>query len=66
VRSRLDELAGAVPTGHGMLEVRITGSDAEIHSPVPVVVVREDGSEIELDAGTHKVTVRERVPAGDS
>jgi alpha-L-rhamnosidase len=63
---RLDELAGAVPTRHGMLEVRITGSDAEIHSPVPVVVVREDGSEIELDAGTHKVTVRERIPAGDS
>jgi hypothetical protein len=54
----LRELAGAVPTPHGLLEVRITGAEAQIDSPIPVVVVREDGSELELDAGTSKVTLR--------
>jgi hypothetical protein len=47
-----------VPTPHGLIEVRITGADAEIDSPVPAVVVRENGSEIELDAGTNNMTVR--------
>jgi alpha-L-rhamnosidase len=54
----LREIAGAVPTPHGLIEVRITGADAEIDRPVPAVVVRENGSEIELDAGTNNVTVR--------
>ena len=54
----LHELAGALPTPHGLLEVRITGAEAQIDSPVPVVLVREDGSELELDAGTSKVTLR--------
>jgi alpha-L-rhamnosidase len=54
----LRELAGAVPTPHGLLEARISGAEAEIDSPVPVLVVREDGSEVALDAGAHKVTVR--------
>ena len=44
-----------MPTPHGLIEVRI---EAEINSPVPAVVVRENGSEIELDAGTNTVTVR--------
>jgi alpha-L-rhamnosidase len=55
---RLRELAGAVPTPHGLVEVRITGSEAHISSPVPVVVVREDGAETERPPGTHRVTVR--------
>jgi hypothetical protein len=55
---RLREVAGAVPTPHGRLDVRVSGTDAEIDSPVPVVVVREDGSEVELDTGVNKVTVR--------
>ena len=54
----LREIAGAVPTPHGLIEVRITGAEAEIDSPVPAVVIPENGSEIELDAGTNKVTVR--------
>jgi alpha-L-rhamnosidase len=37
-RSRpLHEIAGAVPTPHGLVEVRITGTEAEINSPVPAV-----------------------------
>jgi len=55
---RLRELAGAVPTPHGLVEVRVSGTKAEIDSPVPVRVVREDGSETELPEGTHRVTVR--------
>ena len=47
-----------MPTPHGLIEVRIIGIEAEIDSPVPAVVVRENGSEIELDAGTNTVTVR--------
>jgi hypothetical protein len=55
---RLRELAGAVPTPHGPVEVRISGAEAAIDSPVPVLLVREDGSEAELPAGTHTVTFR--------
>lgn len=55
---RLRELSGAVPTPCGLVEVRITGSQAHIASPVPVLVVREDGSETELPPGAHEVTVR--------
>ena len=55
---RLRELAGAVPTPHGLVDVRISGDEATIDSPVPVLVVREDGSETQLPAGTHRVTVR--------
>jgi len=54
----LREAAGAVPTPHGPVEVRVSGPEAHIDSPVPILVVREDGSEIELDAGVHKMTVR--------
>lgn len=59
---RLRELAGAVPTPHGLVEVRIAGADAEIESPVPVLVVREDGTEVEPAPGTHRVTVRSATP----
>jgi alpha-L-rhamnosidase len=55
---RLDELAGAVPTPHGPVEVRISGRLADIDSPVPVLVVRADGTEEELPAGRHRVAVR--------
>jgi alpha-L-rhamnosidase len=54
----LQEIAGAVPTPHGLLEVRISGGEAQIDSPVPVLLVRADGSEVELGAGSNKVTVR--------
>ncbi len=55
---RLREIAGAVPTPHGLVEVSVTGADAHIRSPVPVHVVTLDGSETQLPAGEHKVTVR--------
>ncbi|HEY6593351.1 MAG TPA: family 78 glycoside hydrolase catalytic domain [Asanoa sp.] len=54
----LREAAGAVPTPHGPVEVRISGAEAEIDSPVPARLVRDDGSRVELEAGTHRVTVR--------
>jgi alpha-L-rhamnosidase-like protein len=55
---RLRELAGAVPTPHGLVEVRISGAEAAIDSPVPVRVAREDGAETELPRGLHRVTIR--------
>ncbi len=54
----LTEAAGAVPTPHGFLEVRVSGGQAEIDSPVPVLFVREDGSEHAFDAGTKRVSLR--------
>jgi len=47
-----------VPTPHGPVEVRVADGTAEIESPVPVVVVRVDGSREELPAGAHRVAVR--------
>jgi alpha-L-rhamnosidase len=55
---RLRECAGAVPTPRGLIEVRISGSEAEIDSPVPIVVVHEDGTETELAAGQRRATIR--------
>ncbi len=55
---RLRQAAGAVPTPHGPVEVRVSGSEAAIESPVRVLVVTEGGSEVELPAGTHRVQVR--------
>jgi Bacterial alpha-L-rhamnosidase 6 hairpin glycosidase domain/Alpha-L-rhamnosidase N-terminal domain/Bacterial alpha-L-rhamnosidase C-terminal domain/Bacterial alpha-L-rhamnosidase concanavalin-like domain len=55
---RLRECAGAVPTPHGLIEVRVSGSDAEIDSPVPIVVVHEDRTETELAAGQARATIR--------
>jgi hypothetical protein len=55
---RLRECAGAVPTPHGLIEVRVAGSEAEIHSPVPAVVVHENGTETELEAGHRRATIR--------
>ena len=55
---RLREAAGAVPTPHGLVEVRITGSEAEIDSPVPALVVHENGTETELAAGQQRATIR--------
>lgn len=55
---RLHEAAGAVPTPHGPVEVRVSGPEAVIDSPVPVLVVREDGSQVQLPAGTTSVRVR--------
>ena len=55
---RLRETAGAVPTPHGLVEVRVADSEAEIDSPVPVVVVHENGTETELAAGRQRATIR--------
>jgi alpha-L-rhamnosidase len=55
---RLRECAGAVPTPHGLIEVRVAGSEAEIDSPVPAVVVHESGTETELEAGHRRATIR--------
>ena len=49
------EAAGAVPTPHGLIEVRVAGGQAEIDSPVPVLFVREDGSECVLEVGKQSV-----------
>ena len=49
------EAAGAVPTPHGLIEVRVAGGQAEIDGPVPVLFVREDGSECVLEVGKHSV-----------
>jgi alpha-L-rhamnosidase len=54
----LAEAAGAVPTPHGFLEVRISGGEAEIDSPVPVLFVREDGSEHPLEPGKRRISLR--------
>jgi alpha-L-rhamnosidase len=55
---RLREAAGAVPTPHGLIEVRVSGAEAEIDSPIPIVVVHEDGNETELAAGQRRATIR--------
>ncbi|NAZ78179.1 hypothetical protein GTQ99_22615, partial [Kineococcus sp. T13] len=55
---RLHEIAGAVPTPHGPVEVRISGAGARIDSPVPILLVAQDGAESELPAGQHEVDVR--------
>ena len=53
----LREVAGAVPTPAGLVEVRVRGSEAEITSPVPVLMSPADAEEYELAAGTHRVPV---------
>jgi alpha-L-rhamnosidase len=55
---RLREAAGAIPTPYGYVEVRVSGVKAEIESPVPVLVIREDGMETELGAGQGSATIR--------
>jgi alpha-L-rhamnosidase len=55
---RLREAAGAVPTPHGFVEVHVSGAEAEIESPVPIVVVHENGTETELAAGQRRATFR--------
>jgi alpha-L-rhamnosidase len=55
---RLRELAGAAPTPHGLVEVRISGDEAEVTSPVPVRLVRTDGSGEDLPAGTSRARFR--------
>jgi alpha-L-rhamnosidase len=55
---RLREAAGAVPTPHGYIEVRVAGSEAEIDSSVPIILVSEDGTQTELAAGQHRATIR--------
>ena len=61
VAPRLGQLrvvAGAVPTPHGYVEVRVTEWEAQIDSPVPITVVSEDGTETELAPGQHRATIR--------
>ena len=47
-----------MPTPHGLVEVRVAGTEAEIDSPVPAVVVHENGTETELEAGHRRATIR--------
>jgi alpha-L-rhamnosidase len=54
----LAEAAGSVPTPHGFVEVRISGGEAEIDSPVPVLFVREDGSEHALGSGQTRMSLQ--------
>jgi alpha-L-rhamnosidase len=54
----LRDCAGAVPTPHGLVEVSVSGSEAEIDSPVPAIVVHENGTQTELEAGHHRATIR--------
>ena len=42
----LREAAGAVPTPHGFVEVQVAGAEAEIDSPVPIIVVHENGDRV--------------------
>ena len=55
---RLREAAGAVPTPHGLVTVRVSGAEVEIDSPVPAIVVHENGTETELEAGHRRATIR--------
>jgi alpha-L-rhamnosidase len=55
---RLRLCAGAVPTPHGLIDVRVSGAEAEIDSPVPIVVVHENGTATELEAGHRRATIR--------
>jgi hypothetical protein len=41
-----------------LVEVRVASSEAEIDSPVPVLVVHENGTETELAAGKQRATIR--------
>jgi hypothetical protein len=52
---RLTELAGAVPSPFGMIDVQIAGPKVHIDSPVAIRFVRPDGQELDLPAGTHEV-----------
>jgi alpha-L-rhamnosidase len=54
----LERAAGAAPTPHGLIEVNVDGASAEISSPVPVLLIRADRSEIELGSGNHQAIVR--------
>lgn len=54
----LREFAGAVPTPHGPIEVHLHAGELEINSPVPVVVVREDGTKTQLPPGTRHVSLQ--------
>ena len=47
---------GAVPTPLGYVEVRVVGSQVEIDSRLPVDVVHEDGTELDLPAGQGRAT----------
>jgi alpha-L-rhamnosidase len=55
---RLHECSGAVPTPHGLVEVSVSGPEAQIYSPVPAIVVHENGTETELEAGHRRATIR--------
>lgn len=53
----LERASGAVPTPHGYVRVDVEGSAVTVSSPVPVVFVHADGSEEELAAGDHALTL---------
>jgi hypothetical protein len=47
----LREAAGAVPTPHGLVEVRVRDGEVDVTSPVPVVLVSRDGTETRFPGG---------------
>lgn len=49
---------GAVPTPHGLIEVSVSGSELAIDSPVPAIIVHENGTETKLEAGQHRAAIR--------
>lgn len=53
----LTEVAGAVPTPQGLIEVRIANGTLYVDSPVPVCIVSEDGTEARYPAGIHQVII---------
>ncbi|WP_190813950.1 alpha-L-rhamnosidase-related protein [Saccharopolyspora pogona] len=50
------ELSGAVPTGHGLIEVDIRGADIAVRSPVPFRFDPPGGGSAYLPAGQHTLS----------
>jgi hypothetical protein len=62
----LRNVAGAAPTPHGLVEVRIAGENVQVDSPVPVRFVEPDGASREFPAGSHRLTMRRPVLTTDA
>ncbi|WAL74672.1 family 78 glycoside hydrolase catalytic domain [Kitasatospora sp. YST-16] len=63
---RLHEVAGAAPTPHGPVEVRIRGEEITISSPVPIRFLPLAGPSQELPAGSHRLVMRRSAPENDN
>ena len=51
----LDWMEGAAPTPHGLINVRVSGDECVIDSPVDVLFVHPDGWEAPLPPGHHRI-----------